>query len=76
MIEAIHKQKRKIAQAFGIEQIATNLDKKYYKLVEDIYKYKNSKAINGKEASELFEKLQETQIEAESREEELLETFN
>lgn len=58
MIEAIHKQKRKISQVFGIEQLTSSLDKKYYKLVEDIYKYKNSKAINGKEASELFEKLQ------------------
>jgi hypothetical protein len=51
MIETIHKQKRKISQAFGIEPLTSSLDKKYYKLVEDIYKYKNNKAINGKEAS-------------------------
>ncbi len=43
------------------------MDRHYYGMIEDIYREKNSQAINGKQASELFQRLQETQIDPNSR---------
>jgi hypothetical protein len=48
LIETIQKHKRRFTQAFALDELTCNLDKKYFKLIEDVYKYKNSKAINGK----------------------------
>jgi hypothetical protein len=54
LIENIQRQKRKYTQVFSIDELSNNLDKEYFKMIEDIYRYKNSRGINGKEASELF----------------------
>lgn len=48
MIETIQKQKRRYAHKFSLDEQTFNLDKKYFKMIEDIFKRKDSKAINGK----------------------------
>eukprot|EP00178_Gracilaria_changii_P027414 TRINITY_DN8763_c0_g1_i1.p1 TRINITY_DN8763_c0_g1~~TRINITY_DN8763_c0_g1_i1.p1 ORF type:complete len:137 (-),score=2.85 TRINITY_DN8763_c0_g1_i1:876-1286(-) len=59
-VDRIVKAKRKYLYAFSLDELTTILERPYYNMVDSIYRGKNAQAITGKEASELFKRLEET----------------
>ena len=66
-IERIQKSKRKYLYAFSLEELSSVLERDYYHMIDSIYRCKNSQAITGKEACELFNRMYHSELEEGSR---------